>query len=256
MRKYSGSSRSTSSWRHRSWRLTSEEDVDERRLVSIVINNYNYARFLRAAIDSALAQTESHCEVIVVDDGSTDDSRTVMEEYAGRIIPVRKENGGQASAFNAGFGQSRGDVVIFLDADDMLLPSAVEEAMHHMGRSDAKVHWPLRVMDAQSRDTGDLLPAAPLPEGDLRERLIREGPDSYLTSPTSGNAWSRHFLAQVLPAPQAEYRQGADGYLLNLAPLFGPIRRVAVALGRYRVHGANQFWCDAVDGRVARSLCR
>src|SRR5262249_26326780 len=90
----------------------------------------------------------------------------------------------------------------------------------------------------------------------LRELLIREGPDSYLTSPTSGNAWSREFLTNVLPAPETEYRQGADGYLLNLAPLFGPIRRVGVALGRYRVHGANQFWCDAVDERVARSLCR
>jgi GT2 family glycosyltransferase len=67
-------------------------------LVSIVINNFNYARYLPHAIDSALAQTHRPTQVIVVDDGSTDDSRPVIDRYAGRIRPVLKTNGGQASA--------------------------------------------------------------------------------------------------------------------------------------------------------------
>src|SRR4051812_16040279 len=92
---------------------------------SIIINNYNYGHFLRDAIDSALAQTYPCTEVIVVDDGSTDDSREVIAGYGQRVTAVFKENGGQASAFNAGFAASRGEVVVFLDADDTLLPNAM-----------------------------------------------------------------------------------------------------------------------------------
>ena len=74
-----------------------------RALVSIVIPNYNYGQYLRFAIDSALAQTYSPVEVIVVDDGSTDDSREVIESYGERIGPIIKANGGHGSALNAGY---------------------------------------------------------------------------------------------------------------------------------------------------------
>ena len=84
-------------------------------LVSIVINNYNYARFLPEAIESALAQTYPHKEIIVVDDGSTDDSRRVMESYGDRIKPIYKKNGGQASAMNLGYEAAKGDLIYFLD---------------------------------------------------------------------------------------------------------------------------------------------
>src|SRR5215213_900396 len=91
-------------------------------LVSVIIDNYNYGRFLREAIDSALGQTYPRVEVIVVDDGSTDDSRAVIAAYGDRVVPVLKENGGQASAFNAGFAASRGELICFLDADDTFMP--------------------------------------------------------------------------------------------------------------------------------------
>jgi glycosyltransferase involved in cell wall biosynthesis len=230
--------------------------MSERRLASIVVNNFNYRRFLREAVDSALAQSYPHTEVIVVDDGSTDGSWEIIQTYGDRVKGLRQENGGQASAFNTGFAHSRGDVLLFLDADDVLLPTAVEHALAALGPTDAKVHWPLWVIDSDARRTGTLLPTAPLPEGELRDVLVDLGPDSYQTSPTSGNAWSRHFLRQVLPAPEPEYRQGADGYLLNLAPWFGPIRRLAGPEGCYRVHGGNQFWCAALDERTERSLVR
>ncbi len=98
-------------------------------LVSIIINNYNYGRFLAEAIDSALIQTHSRIEVIVVDDGSTDDSRAIIAGYGNRINTILKENGGQTSALNAGFAVSHGDLVCFLDSDDRLLPTAIEEAV-------------------------------------------------------------------------------------------------------------------------------
>ena len=82
--------------------------LDRLPLVSIIVNNYNYERFVAQAIESALQQTYSPVEVIVVDDGSVDHSREIIQGYGGRIQPVLKENGGQASALNAGFAASRG----------------------------------------------------------------------------------------------------------------------------------------------------
>src|SRR3990170_7987927 len=125
------------------------------RLASIVVNNRNYARFLPEAIESALGQTYTPLEVIVVDDGSTDESRDVIERYRDRITPMLKSNGGQTSAFNQGFLASGGEVVCYLDADDALLPGAIEQAMKLFERGDlAKVHWPLRVIDASGASSG------------------------------------------------------------------------------------------------------
>ncbi len=98
--------------------------------VSILINNYNYGRFLPCAIDSVLGQTYGNIEVIVVDDGSTDNSREVIRRYGDRIIPVLKANGGQASAFNAGFRNSHGEIICFLDSDDFYLPAKVERMVN------------------------------------------------------------------------------------------------------------------------------
>ena len=90
--------------------------------VSIVINNFNYARFVTAAVESALGQNYPNCEVIVVDDGSTNDSRELLERFAGRVQLVFKENGGQASAMNTGFRAAHGALIVFLDSDDALFP--------------------------------------------------------------------------------------------------------------------------------------
>ena len=83
-------------------RVSPSRQRDLRPLVSIVIDNFNYARFVGAAIDSALAQSYAPVEVVVVDDGSTDHSREVISSYADRVSAIFKPNGGHASAFNAG----------------------------------------------------------------------------------------------------------------------------------------------------------
>ena len=96
---------------------------------SIIVSSYNYGRFLRVAIDSALNQTYPETEVIVVDDGSRDESPQIIAEYGGRITPLIKANGGQGSVFNEGFKLSRGDVIVFLDSDDMLFSDTIERTM-------------------------------------------------------------------------------------------------------------------------------
>src|SRR5207244_7907396 len=208
-------------------------------LASIIVNNYNYAHFLREAIDSSLEQTYKNVEVIVVDDGSTDRSQEVIAGYGNRVAPLFKQNGGQNSALNAGFSLSRGEVIIFLDSDDVLLPTTVEKAVQSFNDSNvANVHWPLWLIDENSLRSGQVWPPGSLTDGYFRDAIIREGPHAAnVSSPTSGNAWSRSFLRDVAPIPEAEFWNHGDTYLNTLAPLFGTVKSIREPQGCYRVHG-------------------
>ncbi len=206
-------------------------------LVSIVIDNYNYARFLGAAIDSALAQTYSRREIIVVDDGSTDESRAVIAAYGDRIKAVFQQNQGQSGAFNAGFAASRGDIVLFLDADDLLRPEAVEAVVAAWRPGTAKAQFCLATIDAAGNALGAVFPnyRAALGPAAIRRETLRTA--LYPCPPTSGNAYGRDFLEQVMPVPPV--LAGADGPLNTLAPLYGAVVTLDRVLGSYRVHGAN-----------------
>jgi glycosyltransferase involved in cell wall biosynthesis len=242
--------------------------MTENTLASVIVNNFNYAAFLREAIDSALNQTWPNTEVIVVDDGSTDRSREIIAGYGDRITPLFQPNCGQTSALNAGFAASRGSAVFFLDADDTLFPAAVEQAVALLGDDDvAKVHWPLVEVNADSQPTGKLM-CRNLPEGDLKEATLRLGPLSLNFSPTSGNAWSRRFLAEVFPLPvfpraavrnageKPPHLAGAsvDSYLSTLAPLFGGVRRIQEPQSSYRVHGKNDYASQSFEARTRYEL--
>ena len=211
-------------------------------LTSIIINNYNYGHFLNEAIDSALNQTYPNIEVIVVDDGSADNSRDIIAEYGNRIIPVLKENGGMASAFNAGFNVSSGHVIISLDSDDLLLPFAVENAIQRFNNIRVtKVHWYLWEINKRGQKSGTMNPKVNLPEGDLRDEVIKNGPVACVSSPTSGNAWSRKFLEKVLPIPELEFKRSSDSYLYTLAPIYGSVERITEPQGYYRIHSNNDY---------------
>ena len=219
----------------------------EPRKVSIIINNYNYGRFLRDAIDSALAQTYPNVEVIVVDDGSTDNSREIIASYGSRIIPVLKENGGQASAFNAGFAASTGDIIFFLDSDDALLPEAAETIVREWRDGVARIYFPLHVIDAEGRQTGELAGGRAIPD-------VRLGPFG-VGSPTSGNAFWRAVLERTMPVPEAEWRLCAEGYLVLAAAIVGRSAEMPCPLGYYRIHGKNNFACaPPSDGAARRAI--
>jgi glycosyltransferase involved in cell wall biosynthesis len=216
----------------------------DKRLASIVINNYNYGRFLRDAIDSALKQTYPHTEVIVVDDGSTDDSQKIIAGYADRIVPVLKENGGQASAFNAGFAASRGEIVCFLDSDDIYLPDKVAEVMSvfERHRDIGCCFHPLRLVD---NDTGALLQASdegPSGKWDLRSHMKRgKLPELGFTAPaTSGLCFTRSLLHQILPMPEA-ITITSDNYLKFMAYALSPGFFLAKELAIQRIHGNNSY---------------
>src|SRR5579872_7178143 len=170
-----------------------------RPLVSIVITNYNYGRYLRASIDSALAQTYPNVEVIVVDDGSSDGSRETVESYGGRIVAILKANGGHGSALNAGFEASRGEIVMFLDADDELLPDTAAQVVEAWRPGVAKAQFQLEMIDDRGNPIGARVPPFTgfIPNGDISERIARFG--EYPSSPSSGNAYARAALTKLMP---------------------------------------------------------
>lgn len=210
-------------------------------LVSIVIDNFNYARFLPESIESALGQTHPRTQVVVVDDASSDGSAEVIRAYGGRVVAVLQErNGGQGAALNAGFAAALGDVVIFLDADDWLYPEAAARVAAAWRPGVATVQYRLDLVDAK----GDFIDLYPAPEitfdsGAVAERLLAFG--RYEGTVTSGNAFAREALASILPIPAEEFRISADGYLVTLAPLYGSVVSIDEPLGAYRQHGGNAW---------------
>lgn len=216
-------------------------------LVSIIINNYNYDRFLAEAIDSALNQTYPSVEIIVVDDGSTDNSREIIATYGDRITPILQENGKQAAALNSGFAASQGDIILFLDSDDYLLPTAVKQVVTVFKPGVSKVHYRLQVVNSQGQPLGSFIPTTTmkLACGEVWRQLLRDG--GYVSTPMSGNAYNRTALTQVFPIPD-DYKTTADDYLMISTPFYGEMVGIEEPLGVYRIHDSNQWALTCVSG--------
>lgn len=128
--------------------------------ISIVISNYNYADYVSATIDSALAADWPNKEVIVVDNGSTDTSRRVIEAYGDRIIAVCKEHGPQLSGVNAGFARATGDIVMLLDSDDVVMPAIFQEVAKQWTPETTKAQVLMQTIDSGRQSLRFDLPAA------------------------------------------------------------------------------------------------
>ena len=215
-------------------------------LVSILLNNYNYAEFLAAGIDSCLEQSYRNIEIIVVDDGSTDGSREIIKSYGNNIIPVIKDNGGQASAFNAGFAKSKGNIICFLDADDLFLPDKIEKIVN-VFNSHSNIGWcfhPLCLINKQHESlsieqkyTGD--------SGiyDIRDSLKRgklNGKLPFNSIATSGLCYRRSLLEQLLPMPES-IRITSDDYLKYAAFALSPGYALLEELSFQTIHDNNAY---------------
>ena len=219
---------------------------------SVLINNFNYGKFVGHAIDSALDQTHA-AQVVVVDDGSTDDSRTAIEGYGSRVQAIFTANGGQAAAMNAGFAVATGDLVLFLDADDLLAPTVVETLLDEWRPGTVLAQYPLHIIDTNEHRVG-IYPDPPssLSQGDVREELLRTG--SFGANVTSGLAFHREALAQIMPLPSDTLRNAADGYLVRAVAFLGQVQRLGVALGSYRQHETNDSNVCAAPGGLAEGF--
>jgi glycosyltransferase involved in cell wall biosynthesis len=227
------------------------QDIDDAGanvgLVSVIIPNYNYAEFVADAIESALSLDWPHVEVIVVDDGSTDASREVIARYAERVTVIHQANGGQIAACNAGFARSRGNAVIFLDADDLLDAPLVREVSRVWRAGLSKVQTQMKIIDRAGRPTGAVLPQFHVvPSSEDVQRWVATAA-SYPTPPGSGNVYARSYLAQIFPLAGED--RAADSYCLAAAPHLGDVVTLAKPLVSYRVHGRNNGAMAGLDKR-------
>lgn len=224
--------------------------------VSIVITSYNYDRYLRAAIESALGQTYANTEVVVVDDGSTDSSRDIIKGFGSRCASVFRENGGEAAASLSGLNASQGDIVLFLDSDDVLDADAVERIVAAWRPDCTKAQFYLRIIDSAGHPIGRRKPNIDFVADErIAGCLFLYG--YYPSPPTSGNAYARGFLAEVLPAAERSWRTGVDGYLNGLAPLYGSVVSIPAELGSYRMHDRNMSaWSDRTLQDVRDGMLR
>ena len=211
--------------------------------VTVVIDTYNHERFIEEAVVSVLEQDfpRSETEVIVVDDGSTDRTPEIVRKFEPRVRLLQKENGGQASAFNAGIPEARGEFTAFLDGDDWWMRNkltraletfAAEPELGFVGHGDILVYPDgsrmLHVLREPCRFRANSLEGA---------RLFRVR-GSFLG--TCRMTVRTEILRRILPVPQALTIQ-ADEYLYTLAAALCDVRILPEPLFYYRIHDSNAF---------------
>lgn len=205
-------------------------------LVSVIIGNYNYGCFLAEAIDSVLNQTYRHLELIVIDDGSTDNSRDVIESYGDRITAIFQSNQGQGEAFNRGIREAKGEIVCFLDADDYYHPNKLNKVV------DGFRNHPQWVQISHGRlavdRSGTIIGSGSKThnQGDVSQLLLRWG--RYAMGITSALAYRRQVLTEVMPIPTTT-NEAADTYLTAVVPFYGEVGCIDEPLMYYRIHGKN-----------------
>jgi len=213
----------------------------ERPLVSILISCYNYARYVEEAVRSALDQTYSHVEVIAVDDGSTDESRTILRRLASndaRLQVIEQANAGQAVAMNVAVARSQGEVLCFLDADDMFESEKCQRVLEtlHSTPSAGFLAHSYTVVDAAGKAvrTEHQLPTP----GWQADALLRQGGAVPNVPPTSALTLRRSVANRIFPLDPS-FQIAADGAIQRLSPFLTSIAVVEEPLMRYRIHGRN-----------------
>ncbi|PLX70653.1 MAG: hypothetical protein C0602_03850 [Denitrovibrio sp.] len=203
-------------------------------LISVLINNYNYAGFIKQCIDSVLNQTYQNFEIIFVDDGSADNSKEVVETYTDkRIKSIFKKNGGQASAFNVGFEASKGEIICFLDSDDWWKENKLETLLKWHNFLDGDYAMIQHVVDIWYK--GEISPFRPaLYQGDCFTHTIETGQLGLFVG-SSGLSFTREMLDKVMPVPEI-LRISADAYLTRTTFTFGHVYSIPDCLGYYRKH--------------------
>jgi glycosyltransferase involved in cell wall biosynthesis len=215
----------------RRWR--EEEERAGVALVSVIIPCYNQAHFLGEAIESVLSQNYAHFEVVVIDDGSTDNTSEVASRYPG-VRCIRQENQGLAGARNAGIRHSSGSYLVFLDADDRLLPNALE-----VGLKQLKEHPECAFVSGRWKTIaadGSPLPTPPQPrvEKDHYEALLRV---CYISAPAA--VMYQRIMLEFVGGFDTSVSSSADYDLYLHITREYPVYHHGVVVAEYRRHGAN-----------------
>jgi glycosyltransferase involved in cell wall biosynthesis len=212
-------------------------------LVSTVITAYNSAAFLPETLNSVFRQSYRNYEVIVVDDGSTDDTEKALAPYKDRISYRYQKNRGPSAARNAGIAAARGDYIAFLDGDDLWTPDKLRLQVDFMEQNP-----PIGLLfsDMEEFDDGTTLCGSLLERSLFRSELIASGRVADAARkllvedfiPTSTVLIRKECLAQTALFDENLYFAEDRELWLRFTALF-PIAVLPVVVGRKRVHGAN-----------------
>lgn len=210
----------------------------DQALVSIVIPVFNAADYLREAIDSVLGQDYSNVELIVLDDGSTDNSVEILKSYPEGLFHWESHsNIGQSATMNKGWSMARGDVLSYLSADDALLPGAVTRSVESLDNHENVVmtYCDYMLMDANSADIRRVY----APEFDYKKMLsdivVQPGPGVFF----------RRTAFKKIGGWNSSYRQVPDlEYWLRLG-LEGDFLRIPEVLAKFRVHDGSQTYMES-----------
>ncbi|MEA2289723.1 MAG: hypothetical protein QOD55_1720 [Solirubrobacteraceae bacterium] len=237
--------------------MPSAPSVDTAPRVSCIVTTYNLARFLGHALDSVLAQSypAESLEIIVVDDGSTDDTAAVVLPYGDRVRYLRQENGGHASAVNRGLAEATGEFIALLDADDTWPPDKVARQVAFLREHPATglVHGDMRLIDEHGRTTHESFFAkqqmAP-PAGHVLGALLVSNFVSGGATMVRASLKDRFFPI----APAAAY---PDWWIAANVAAVAQIHHLGGSLNDYRYHGANDALGSSeaeIDGLLRREL--
>lgn len=225
--------------------------------VTALIDTYNHESFIREAIASVLEQDfpPAEMEVLVVDDGSTDRTPEIVRQFAPRVRLLRKVNGGQASAFNAGITEARGEIVAFLDGDDWWSSKKIRRVAQVFAASPEVGfvgHSITEVLPNGSHRVDELREEARFQVNSLETaRLFRTRKDFLGTSRMTIRMG---LLKGIAPVPETLFIQ-ADEYLFTMAAVLSTVVVLAEPLTFYRHHGSNLFLISADDpAKVRRKL--
>jgi glycosyltransferase involved in cell wall biosynthesis len=227
----------------------------EKPVVTVLIDTFNYGHFIEEAIRSVLMQDfpAEQMEIIVVDDGSTDDTRERVAQYAERVQYFYKPNGGQASAFNFGIARAHGEYVALLDADDYWLPSKLSKVVKafETGSDVSLVYHRFQEFRMESYDwrIGDFNAVSGFIPGDKKSMLL------FTACQTSGLTFRTEMVRKLLPLDERMTIQ-ADGLLAALIIFLGPAIAIDEPLAVYRIHGTNLYFHGKKGVDAARQARR
>jgi Glycosyl transferase family 2 len=216
-------------------------------LVSVLMSNYNYAQFIGDAIESVLEQSYSYIELVVCDDGSTDDSVRIIRRYADRdrrVTLVSKANGGMASALNAAYSRSQGSIICFLDSDDLFAPGKLDVVLAAWATSSNAgmlCHPLVRIVNGETRH--GLVPEFGRLERGWIAHSVHSRGGRWVSPTTSGISLHRTLAQLVFPIPEQRFPFTADWFIYTLGPLLAITATADAPLGFYRIHGSN-IWAS------------